>query len=274
MADRFGVGYSTTIEIISDCARACIACLPRPKLPEESEEMDLSSKSYRFPGTIGTVDGTHIPILRPKGQHFDQYFNYKHFFSMILLTVFGPNREIIFYDCSYGGRCSDGGVFECCGLKQIVETFPSKYHLLGDSGFPLMPGLLKPYSVSSAESDPVKRHFNFRLSSDRMQAEQGFGDMKNRMRCLKTPLPFYDMDRITDVISACVLLHNFWVANVTEEEEARLFFSSLMDTDYVSEDSDSEDDDETTAPSYVTGRIDTRAERKREDIAADLFLGI
>lgn len=50
------------IDIISHCAKACIACLPHPKLPSEIEEMELISKSYRFPGTIGTIDGTHIPI--------------------------------------------------------------------------------------------------------------------------------------------------------------------------------------------------------------------
>ncbi|CAM5155089.1 unnamed protein product [Natator depressus] len=76
--------------------------------------------------------------------------------------------------------------------------------ILGDSAYPLMPWLLKPYTGSL---DSSKERFNNRLSRCRMTVECAFGCLKGRWCCLYGKLDLAD-DNIPMVISMCCALHN------------------------------------------------------------------
>lgn len=47
-----------------------------------------------FPGIIGAVDGTHIPIQNPGGQYAEVFRNRKKFFSINTQIVCGPDLQI------------------------------------------------------------------------------------------------------------------------------------------------------------------------------------
>lgn len=63
LADNFSIGVSTAFESIAQVGKALVNHLPKPRMPTPGE-MEHLSRQYTFPGTTGTVDGSHIPILK------------------------------------------------------------------------------------------------------------------------------------------------------------------------------------------------------------------
>ena len=79
-------------------------------------------EKWQFPHCIGAIDGKHISIL-PLPKTGSQYFNYKHFFSIVLLALVDANYRFLYVDIGSCGRVSDGGVYN--KLSQItLLTFP------------------------------------------------------------------------------------------------------------------------------------------------------
>lgn len=58
------------------------------------------------------MDGKHIRIVPPP-RSGAQYYNYKNFYSIVLMALVNSNYEFIFVDVGKNGRLSDGGVIEC-----------------------------------------------------------------------------------------------------------------------------------------------------------------
>jgi len=59
------------------------------------------SKEYmkwQFPNCIGALDGRHMEIKKPPSCFGSQYYNYKNFFSMMLLAVCDANHKFIWVD--------------------------------------------------------------------------------------------------------------------------------------------------------------------------------
>ncbi|CAM5078980.1 unnamed protein product [Natator depressus] len=76
--------------------------------------------------------------------------------------------------------------------------------ILGDTAYPLMPWLMKPYTGTL---DGSKEQFNYRLSKYRMVVECAFGCLKVRWHSLLTRLDL-SITNISIVITACCVLHN------------------------------------------------------------------
>ncbi|CAM4612617.1 unnamed protein product [Lepidochelys olivacea] len=76
--------------------------------------------------------------------------------------------------------------------------------ILGDSAYPLMPWLMKPYT---GQLDSSKERFNNRLSKCRMTVECAFGYLKARWCCLYGKLDLAN-DNIPVLIAACCTRHN------------------------------------------------------------------
>ena len=89
----FKIHRVTISGIIMETCEAIYTCLKDEylKLPQTAEAWkDISLKTqgrWQFPNCIGAADGKHIPILHPKESGSD-FYNYKGFFSIVLLTFF------------------------------------------------------------------------------------------------------------------------------------------------------------------------------------------
>ena len=83
------------------------------RLPDTTEEWEIIEHETRclwqFPKCIGVADGKHIAIIHPSNSG-SEFYNYKGFFSIVLLAIVDYNYKFIFADVGCQGRISDGGV--------------------------------------------------------------------------------------------------------------------------------------------------------------------
>lgn len=68
-------------------------------------------KTAQFPNCLGAVDGKHIRIIKPAGRG-SAYYNYKKYFSVILMAVCDSNYMFTFVDIGSYGRHADSTIFE------------------------------------------------------------------------------------------------------------------------------------------------------------------
>ena len=183
---------------------------------------DDFEKKWNYPCCIGAIDGKHFALQQPN-KSGSEFFNYKHFFSVLLLAVVDANYKFLYVDVGSAGRVGDAGVFSSSTLKGALDKntldIPSPcllgedmihYHLIGDDAFPMSVSLLKPYPYKNMDRE--KRIFNYRLSRARRVVENAFGILANRFRVFHTKINL-SPDKVTDMVLATCCLHNFLVEN-------------------------------------------------------------
>ena len=107
--------------------------------------MELSSYA------LGAMDGKHIAIRNPKNGG-SLYYNYKGYFSIIMLTLVDADYKFLWVDIGKNGATSNCSIFNQSRLKTALEIndlgFPEPdplpaddhdmlYFLIGDDAFPL-----------------------------------------------------------------------------------------------------------------------------------------
>lgn len=201
-------------------------------LPNETEEWENivyeTCRMWQFPNCIGAADGKHVAVIHPSNSGSD-FYNYKGFFSIVLLAIVDYDYKFTFVDVGCQGRISDGGVYRNCFFYRATQenmlglpparplpvsnnpfyndqdTEPMPYVFLADDAFPLGEHCLKPYSQSGLT--PRKRIFNYRLSRMRRVTENAFGIWANRFRVFTTRMCL-DPDKATTITLAALVLHN------------------------------------------------------------------
>jgi hypothetical protein len=149
------------------------------------------------------------------------YYNYKHFFSVILLAIVDADYNFLYVDVGSAGRSNDSGVFCNSKLYELLEInqlgvpppkpLPGRdvsvpYVIVGDDAFPLKNYLLKPYPNRQLNVD--KRIFNYRLSRARRISENVFGILTSRFRIFQRPISLEPAKACFVVLAVCAL-HNF-----------------------------------------------------------------
>ncbi|CAJ0946971.1 unnamed protein product [Ranitomeya imitator] len=165
---------------------------------------------WQFPNCGGALDGKHVRITQPANSG-SFFFNYKGYFSVILMALVNANYEFVDVDVGMNGRVSDGGVFKHTSFGESLRNnellLPlnedTKANLnfvfIADEAFPLHPHLLKPFAQRTLTQE--RRIFNYRLS-------RAFGIMANRFRVFHTAINL-KLPSIDFVVLACCVLHNF-----------------------------------------------------------------
>lgn len=193
-----------------------------PNIPDEWLQIASGfEQKANFPHCIGAVDGKHIRVKKPANSG-SLYFNYKEYFSIVLLAIVDSDYRFIFVNVgSYGKECDSSIFKETAFWKKMVQgtlNLPTPkpinpesqidlpYVLVGDEGFGLHENLLRPFGGTHLEKK--KRIFNYRLTRARRYVECNFGIFSNKWRIFHRPLDVKEETAIW-IVKACTVLHNF-----------------------------------------------------------------
>lgn len=193
-------------------------------LPQDQDEWrQVAAKfsdKWNFQHCLGAIDGKHIEMKKPK-KSGSLYYNYKGYFSIVLLAVADADYKFIWCSVGAPGSASDAGVFNGTRLRPALEEgrlpLPdpdpltrddqeTPYFLIGDDAFPLRTWLMKPYG--GKDITHMQRVFNYRLSRARRVVENAFGILANRWRCLLTCLQLQPRN-VNKVVKGTLTLHNW-----------------------------------------------------------------
>lgn len=195
-------------------------------MPEPTEEiwLGIADKFYaktNFPNCVGTIDGKHIRCINPQGGG-SNYYNYKKFFSVVLMAVADANLSFIAIDVGAYGKEGDSTIFRDSPLGRKLYSGslnlppprylpntndnPQPFVMVGDEAFKLATNLLRPYPARQLNA--TKRVFNYRLSRCRRSVECAFGILANKWRIFHAPI-LVKPDFIDIIVKACCILHNF-----------------------------------------------------------------
>lgn len=85
--------------------------LPPPTKEQFESNGAQFGEKWNFPNVMGCLDGKHIRVQCPS-RTGSLYYNYKDFFSIVLLALVGPNYKFIGVDIGSFGREGDAGDFK------------------------------------------------------------------------------------------------------------------------------------------------------------------
>ena len=168
MSFQFREAPNMISNIMLETCRAILAAygnevMQVPSTPEEWKEVARKfEQRWNFPHTLGAIDEKHICIQNPAfgGTH---NFNYKEFYSVILLGVVGAEYKFQYVDVGATGSESDGGIFVKSQLGKMLDKHeanlsvterlanetedkpPVDYFFSGDEVFTLKKYMIKPY---------------------------------------------------------------------------------------------------------------------------------
>ena len=224
----FRIAKSTISEIINETCAAIWECLKEQyaRPPRTTEDWKNIVKDFyeiwNLPHCIGAIDGKHIRIKAPANTG-SLYFNYKGFFSVILMAICDARYVFTFVDIGSYGSNNDSGVFRKSAIgkaffngemnlpnPEFIENYQAygniPYYLVGDEAFPLQSWLMRPYPGQGiAENQTI---FNYRLSRARRVIENVFGILAARWRIFMNPIQT-SVNNAEVLVKATICLHNF-----------------------------------------------------------------
>lgn len=210
------------------CLFLCVQ-VPNTEQQWKAVAADFLSK-WNFPNCLGALDGKHVAILPPPNSG-SQYYNYKHFNSIILMALVDAAHKFLYVDVGSYGRFADGGVFNNCtlakGLNEGSLNIPGDcqlpgftnslpYVIVADDAFALKTNIMKPYCSRGLTQQ--QRIFNYRLSRARRVVENAFGILSNRFKVFGRPIALAP-EKVEVVVMTACCLHNFLLRDVASASD-------------------------------------------------------
>lgn len=232
--DLNGVSVATVCRTIQAVAVALVKQKNREIVfPTESELPSVMQKfsnlsKDNFPGIIGAIDCTHIPIVCPNSNDGHVFYNRKSFYSINCQVICDGNMMIRNIVARWPGSTHDSRIFDNCSIKQYLHQGHINGYLVGDSGYPCLPYLMTPFLNPQT---PGERRYNRAHCRARNIIERLFGVWKRFPcigSCLRTKLP-----NTLNIIIATAVLHN-WAIKLREND----FFDSNQPNDQNDDDDD------------------------------------
>ena len=225
LAFAFRIAKSTVVGIIPEVCDAIKDAYAEEvmSLPSDAgtwlEIAEEFRRRWNVPHALGALDGKHIAIKKPPNTG-STYFNYKGFFSVVLMALVDADYKFLYTDVGGVGHQSDAQIFNASELRDAIEDgsldlpdpapMPNDdqdmpYFLLGDDAFALQTWLMKPYARTRLEKS--KRIYNYRISRARRVVENAFGILANRFRVFLTTMQ-QKPQVVMKIVHAGVCLHN------------------------------------------------------------------
>ena len=234
----FRVAFNTISKFIPEVCQAIIDEYFRqvvycPNTPEGWKEVAEGFASrWNLPHCIGALDGKHVAIRCPPNTG-SIYFNYKGYYSIVLMALVDSNCQFLYVDVGANGGGSDGGVFGRTDLRRHLENetlglpppdplpnddkdFP--YYIAGDEAFPLRSWLMKPIpkrnftrKQKNLQLQTVQRQkdcrecvwtpgFQISMSSDQNAATPGHSDFDHDGLCRSAQLNQKEISDTADIM--------------------------------------------------------------------------
>lgn len=199
------------------------------------------SHKWNFPNCIAAVDEKHVRIFCP-GKSGSLFYNYKDFFSIVLLAFVDANYKFLMVDIGSYGKEGEGGILAKSNLGKLIydSTFyppPSMlpnsdiiapFVIVGDEAFRLSKHVMKPFTRNVALWDVNKTIFNYRLSRARRVSENAFALLSQVFRIFYLPIAV--RPEVTDdlIMTACCL-HNMLRDSFLEDNNILFRDANLHD---------------------------------------------
>lgn len=222
IADRFNFSESTACDAIRKLLKFMSDHLLNklivwPSADERQRIAALYEESKGFPGVVGMIDGTHIPIRRPPERGID-YYNRKDYYSVVLQGVVKDDLQFTNAYTGWPGKVHDARVFRNSVLFENGPVLCGNGHILGDSAYPNLHYILAPYR-DNGRLTPAQKRYNKTHSSIRSSVERAFGLLKGRFVRLRMIHQRDIQTIVSTVLSACIL-HNICIINGDDFVEA------------------------------------------------------
>ncbi|CAH2088123.1 unnamed protein product [Euphydryas editha] len=176
--------------------------LPMPTEDQLKQTSGHFWNRWNVPNCFGAIDGKHVRIKAPQNSG-SIFFNYKDYYSTVLLAIVDANCKFIAVDVGSYGKEGDSGIFKksamgkriCSGQFNVPQSAPlpgtnilTPHYLIGDDAFALDVYMMKPYYRNHVRNDRDKAIFNYRICRARRVTENAFGLLSQVFRVLYTPI--------------------------------------------------------------------------------------
>lgn len=221
------MGATTVREVVKSTCKQIWNILQPLYMPDKNEEdwLKIADEFYQrttFPNIIGALDGKHIRITQPDNTG-SQYFNYKKYFSQVLMAWVDADYQFVYIDVGSYGAASDSRVFLNSNMAKRLEEnllkIPSgrrlpndesgkrmPFCIVADEAFGLSRHILRPYAKKSLTI--LKRIYNYRHTRARRMVECTFGILCNKWRILHRAFDV-NIEFADNIVKACCILHNY-----------------------------------------------------------------
>lgn len=229
------IGIATISQIVRQVFSAVFIdlkdeCIPTPSESKWKEIAEGFFVNSNFPNCLGAIDGKHIRIICPP-QSGSLNFNYKKYFSIVLLAMCDADYNFIYINVGASGSNADSAIFRNSQLYARLDNetlnVPGPQELpiicadevnqsnvrpklpfviVGDDAFGLSSYVMRPYARDNGSYK--QKIFNYRLSRARRYIECTFGMMANKFRLFHRPINV-KIDLAQIIVKAACVLHNF-----------------------------------------------------------------
>ncbi len=214
VADRFNISKSTLAKHLHEFCCYVNTYMAHHISWPTGQRLQMSKLNFDaagFPNTVCAVDGCHIPIRRLHCDNALAYLNRKQFYSVILTGFCDSQRRFCHISVGHPGSWHDARAFHLMEVGRVLEEdphslVPQGMHIIGDSAYPLLPQLMKPYR-DNGHLTARQRRFNRKLNAAHVVIEHAFGILKSKFRRLQF-LQMQSISNISSAVSACCILHN------------------------------------------------------------------
>eukprot|EP01018_Ginkgo_biloba_P031772 Gb_40842 [translate_table: standard] len=234
VSELFDCGKSTVVKVVK---KFIFSMQKRAskfiQWPTDSIQLEHIKEGFRvkqgFPNCCGAIDATHVKLELPYNESSIDWYNREHNYSMLVQAVVDSNMRFLDICTGWPGSLNDAGLLRNSSFYRLCEEgerlngapisiggFDMREYIIGDSGYPLLPWLIVPFS---GELTDEQRLFNYKLSYTRSIVDRAFGKLRNTWRLLQTKIKKPNMEMLPRTILACCILHNMLLSFETYEYE-------------------------------------------------------
>ena len=208
VGDSFNISQPSVSNIVTKFINSVNSKLNEfVNFPTTNNEIISNQFKFReiaaFPRVVGCIDCTHIRIQAPF-QDENDYFNRKHYHSINVQAVCGPNYKFNNIVAKWPGSTHDSFILRQSELWDAYERNNLQGVILGDSAYPNRKWLMTPFSHPNT---PSQVRYNNSHTRTRVTIENSFGRMKRRFSILHSGARILP-EKMCKIIGTCAVLHN------------------------------------------------------------------